>query len=738
MIGGNRTRQLISDRARRLTSYRARRLAGDESGATLILVLLLVTVVSLVIGATLTLADTSIRTTVVVRGQAAGVYDAQGGVDTAINTLRNNSYNNDTSSSTYPKCFGSTATSDTLVLPNFYPGTTGGAASSVAVTCSPDPSTGAAGGLVQINSGNKPGNAILTLGTDSGEDGLNVKTLNNSIPFLVHGGVVSDSNIRVTNGSLQSNTTVFAHTGCSGTIVSNPPPAVCNSGVAADPNYAFDPSFASPANTVPTYRAAPAATSANCPGKLVTFQPGYYDDAAGLNSLMNGVGSNPCKGSVWWFQPGTYYFDFHNTSNPLLSGSDLWTVADGQLVAGTPTNSSGAVISKPTVPAAVPGACQNPIKSDTAVGVQFIFGGDSQLTVSGTADAEICGSYHAGRPPIAIYGMKSGSETPVAAAVTKLNSVPTTDANFGATASVTNLVDSDALSASWTKAGTSNQTGAFTVSGFAPAATAPAGSVLNSASLTVKYQNTAGAAADTRTVVLTPRSAAGVAGTPITVTLPSTSGAGIQTVNVDLFSSGTGALATAFHSLGFSGASAAYSIQTKHAGTEKVDTIQLSLGYTPPAFRGETTAAVPGNCLTKTYTGGSSGQCAVLATSSAYKGSAYVQGTTYTPAAVIDLTLSNITAQVLRFGVVARSLWIKETGSTSYIGPVIEIPDNSPGFGPGGTVVYLNAYVCEAAATCSAATGRLGLRARVFVFDPTGTPTPSSREITVQSWAMQR
>ena len=108
------------------------------------------------------------------------------------------------------------------------------------------------------------------------------------------------------------------------------------------------------------------------------------------------------------------------------------------------------------------------------------------------------------------------------------------------------------------------------------------------------------------------------------------------------------------------------------------------------------------------------------------------------PKAVIDLTLNNITSQVLRFGVVARSLWVKETGSITYSGPVIEVPDNSPGFGPGGTVVYLNVYLCQAASTCSAATGKLGLRARVLIYDPTTVPNPPARQITIQSWAVQR
>jgi hypothetical protein len=250
----------------------------------------------------------------------------------------------------------------------------------------------------------------------------------------------------------------------------------------------------------------------------------------------------------------------------------------------------------------------------------------------------------------------------------------------------------------------------------------------------VVYQNTAGASTDSRSVQITPSAGGAV----ITANLPVTSGSGVQTTLVDLYGSGTSALATAIHSFGFNGISAAYSVTLKHSGTEKIDAIQLDLSYTTPAFRAETTATVPGNCLASTYTGGSSGQCAVISSSAGYQGGFYIQGTTYTPSAVIDLTLSNFAAQVLRFGVVSRALWVKETGSLSYPGPVIEIPNNSPGFGAGETIVYLNVYTCSAAPTCSSSTGKLRLRASVFIVDPSGTPAPPSREITVLSWAALR
>src|SRR5207237_533042 len=121
---------------------------------------------------------------------------------------------------------------------------------------------------------------------------------------------------------------------------------------------------------------------------------GYYDDANGLSSMM--AGNSACRHSTWWFKPGTYYFDFHNAGtnrNPLLtSTANVWTVDDGYLVAGTPVNAAGLALASPPVPASIPGSCDNPIENNKAVGVQFIFGGDSQFNVK-SGQVEICGTY---------------------------------------------------------------------------------------------------------------------------------------------------------------------------------------------------------------------------------------------------------------------------------------------------------------------------------------------------------
>jgi hypothetical protein len=110
----------------------------------------------------------------------------------------------------------------------------------------------------------------------------------------------------------------------------------------------------------------------------------------------------------------------------------------------------------------------------------------------------------------------------------------------------------------------------------------------------------------------------------------------------------------------------------------------------------------------------------------------YIQGTTYTPQAVVDVTLNNAAEQIFRFGVIARSLWVKLTGSFAYTGVVIEVPDDSPGF---VFSVYLDVYyLCPVGGTC-AQPKTLVLKAKVAVVDADpATPTAGQRQVAILSW----
>jgi Tfp pilus assembly protein PilX len=667
----------------------------NDDGAALVLVLVVVTVVAVVLGALLSFADTSVRTTVNLRDQAASAYESDGALQTAVNDIRNSTF----SGATGQHCFGG---SDTLSLPNF------NGTDSAAVTCSADPSKV----LIQcpsLSQCNRPGSAILTLGT-GGEDGLNIQQPTGST-FRVHGTVFSNSNINVVNGALNTNTAVYARGACAGTIQSTPAPK-CAYGGTPNP-LGNDPGYAPALTTVPVHRSLPPCTT---PNSVVTFQPGYYDDAVGLSAMM--AGNSACKHSTWWFTPGAYYFDFHNggtNPNPLLgSGGDLWTINDGYLVAGTPVDTSGRVVSVPSVPANIPGSCDNPIEDAHAVGVQFAFGGDSQLAVK-SGQAEICGTYSASAPPVAVYGLTSGAETTTPLTLTASTVTP---GKFSGATPVM-LASVDGVAAAWTNSAGGPQSGTLATGGYAPSPALPVGSILKTAQLRVVHRNDQGSTKDTLSVDLTPSG-----GTTTTVPVPAYDGNGVHDDLIDV----KNLLAQRVYDGTFTGAQLNYTAAVKHTGTEQLDALQLVLTYVAPALRAQN------GCVTNAPYG-PVGTCAMVMSVNNSGNQFYIQGTTYAPKGALDVTLNNAAEQIFRFGVVARSLWVKETGSFSYTGVVIEVPDDSPGFVFG---VYLTAYVCPGSGTCAPG-GAPVARARVAYVDGDPTnPVAGARQVSVLSWSGSR
>jgi hypothetical protein len=338
----------------------------DETGAALVIALIFITVVAMVTAVVLSFADASLRATTGLHQQATEAYAADGAAQVAINNLRTGSFTNDSGQ----RCFGGT---NTLSLPEFPTA----AAGSAVVECTPDVESGSAseGTLSQAN---VPQNAILTLGdTSTQESGVLLASVNNSDALSTAGQIRSNSSILVQRGALTSDAGITALKGyCFHAARAR---VSCGSaGPEADPSYPVDAGTATP-------RSVPA-----CPksGGLVTFQPGLYTDAAALSA---------CSGdtTTMWFQPGTYYFDF-------TPDAPTWSMDAGSLVAGTPT-----VDLSSTVPP-IPGSCVSPLTSTQAhAGVQFVFGGVSNLAVGKTAQVELCGSYSRRRPPIAVYGLKS-------------------------------------------------------------------------------------------------------------------------------------------------------------------------------------------------------------------------------------------------------------------------------------------------------------------------------------------
>jgi hypothetical protein len=345
---------------------------SGDSGASLLIVLVIITTVALVMGVILGETGTSLKTSVALRDQVGAAYNGDGAAQVAVNTLRKSTFANDVSA----KCFGSGATSsDTLSLPNFYPGTNGqqgSALSSAAVTCSAEAGTGAQGSPVPVSSANKPGNAVLTLSTT--EVGQTYGQSNKDV--TIHGGVISDSSINSDNAKLKitgNGVGANAVGPCSGSVT---PACTHNPGVS-DPNY--------PAPTTLPVKvpvgSMPACTNKN---QVAEFVPGLYTTADTFNN---------CKASWLYFAPGLYYFDF-------TTGSHVWSV-DTSVVGGALS------AAKTNTAPAVPGACVNPITSVSAVGVEFAFGGDSQVTFDKGSNFEICATYSKTSIPTVAYGLKS-------------------------------------------------------------------------------------------------------------------------------------------------------------------------------------------------------------------------------------------------------------------------------------------------------------------------------------------
>jgi hypothetical protein len=363
--------------------------------------------------------------------------------------------------------------------------------------------------------------------------------------------------------------------------------------------------------------------------------------------------------------------------------------------------------------------------------VQFVFGGDSRFVV-GAAKAELCGTYQTTAPPIAVYGLSSGAETrvPATGATTTRLTAPGAATRFNP-ATVPAATTVDGAYATWvdTTAGSAARTGSFSATGYAPVAPIPAGSVVDVATLRVVHGNTAGVNTDVKTVTV---KVAG--GAPITVTLPSYNDGLMHTDTVNLLTTSGAAFPNEVHSRGYTGATITYAATVKHSGTERVDAVELDLAYRAPAFRGGS------GCVTQTpYTGTGSGPCPLILSTNSPGTQFYVQGTTYAPRAALDIALNNVSGQVFKFGVVSRTLRVNVTGSSSFTEAVIQVPDDSPGYGLTPNVgIYLRTYVCAGSGPCPT-TGTEALRAKVRLEDDPGTAiTAGRRKVVIETWAGSR
>ena len=170
-----------SIRAFRAKAFRAKAFRTgarpDEGGAALILALLFITGVGLITGALMSFSGASIHSATELRNRSQVDLDVDGALQVAVNTVRQSSYNNADGET----CLGS-GSLDVI----------GSQSPMVRVLCAAGAGTGADAGLVPISNSNRPGSAILTLGTDPGEPGMGQSS--NAV-LWVKGRIFSNSTI---------------------------------------------------------------------------------------------------------------------------------------------------------------------------------------------------------------------------------------------------------------------------------------------------------------------------------------------------------------------------------------------------------------------------------------------------------------------------------------------------------------------------------------------------------------
>jgi hypothetical protein len=377
----------------------------NEEGASLILVIIFVSIFAIISAAILDLASTGLKMTRSIEEVRNDQNEIEGAVDGAINAIRssNAGYTGE------PGCLTTDGPVFTYEMAD---------GDDVDVTCR------VAGGSTGGVDDTMPSYAILTLGTGSCEG---IVQLGNDT-LAVDGSIRSNSKISTGAslgacpefaGGAQSRLSVFGDIFAVGQCI----PGSGDNPTRVIPHGQIDCEMGSgQAEPRPPYPAAASNISgmaidppASCGGaavpatSIVRFEPGVYTE-----HLRHYVPA-PCStitNTAWWLSPGVYYFDFRAADSILdLWDSDPTTPGDQwkNLVAGTPQGWSANSLASAVSP---PNAACDP----DAVGAQIIFGGSSRIRTESDSSAfdrgeiEICGSARgATSQEIALYGLDTVS-----------------------------------------------------------------------------------------------------------------------------------------------------------------------------------------------------------------------------------------------------------------------------------------------------------------------------------------
>ena len=705
-----------------------RRPTGD-TGASLVLALVFLTVVSVGAAALLTLAETGQLTTSIIRSQAKQLYSADGAMDRAITVVRENPTLGLASPANCP------TTSTTL----------NGVATEV--TCVAAPGSGAATGGSATNA-NLPKNAVLTMASGA-ERGL-VQESNNEL--RIKGPVVSNSTVEVNvaSASLAVDGSVSARGACTGNITSTAPPIVCNQGAAviansSDPDYPMHPGAgAVPPTAAPPPQGCPVAGGA----RYVRFFPGKYSSASDLNAVFT-----RCAGGVFHFTSGFYYFEF-DPASPLWSITGSGTrVVGGEAASNrwTPNNPSpgdlGVIVpfpvdpvpATPTTPEVleVKGACVTSEEVATTPGVQFAFGATSRMRVQDAA-VELCARGSTTEQHIALYGLPPLRDTtqppppaPTPTTVTRTSAGPATATG---TPLYTNpdgarVKNGDVASVVGTESG-NGSVATLTMPALKGTAV-PAGATVDRVQLRIVHQPVNSDVTKLQAQVTTSSGttvtvgdATGMctAATTTQICRNPTTTPYEQLVTVP----GAFTLADVNSDLDLRFQATVKKGQNTPGGEHRVDALELVVTYTPaPVVVPDAYEKLTG-CLTVPL---EAGGCPLVETIGGPT-SLTLHGTLYAPTAAVQLELTNVASQVLRRGIVVRTARVKVTGSSAFLGSPIQLPPLS-GVPGNRKVVFTARQVLT-----SGQPAQPVLRA-VVAFDDTGTIAPT-KPAEVKSWSVLR
>ncbi len=688
--------------------------AQQDDGATLILVLALISVVSIISLALLTLSETNLRASVKTLETADRAYDEDAAMQAGVNAIRISEYDNDTAQA-----------QECPPLPFSGPNL----GSSYVITCQPVEGSGAASGGTGTNPNNAPASALLTLGGSGVDGGVGIERSGSGGGILViNGQTYSRSDLEnqtgATNAIELTTGQAFARGDCTGTITSDPA-ADCNT--TQDPNGSTDPDYAQPTAGL-TPREVPDCTKGK--DTVVEFEPGYYDDAAGLTDLFD---TCKAKKHVFWFQPtsdgtpGRYYFDFKNGQSPAFPGGSVWTIDDKniRMVAGKPL---GWDPNDKKPDPIFPNSCESPLDETTNGGVEFVFGGRSQLEVL-KGSVEICGHYRTNSPPTAVFGATdSTANLPTTPQTTVRDSAENAGCDVGfSTRSLITYLDDELATAAVPNVN-SKQSACVDIVGFAPTPTdaIPAGSTLVNATLVIRHSEGSVGNKDVDfTVELTP-DRAGADAIKLTTDDLSVSSA-LTTVYSDV----TSDLFDEVKANGYEGSTINYllDIKKKNEAELKLDTVQLVLDWIPPSVRAQDVSGIKTFSSGGTYTlpvevqtsanGTSTSNynatgtrsansncvastdfpstgCAFLSTGNSKDAELFVQGTLYAPLAAFELRQLELEHPVVTNGTIVRKLYVNGlttvTDATGPVSAVLSVAAVSPPSVP--LEVYFWSFLC--------------------------------------------